>query len=227
MTKSSEMDIHFLLNPVPNPRCEALPTSTRPPNEQENEAQAQPARHGPGPAFIPRAPLARLAQEPAIEVARPSPALSQSSIPARSGRKAKPIAERTGEHFAGIRKRMQRSYAREFKIEVLRWWCHHKIPQGAEEGEPGLLPAPLMKEVSERYLVPISTLHNWRVSEDQIVSGRKGERKNRREVNFCHWPELEARLYDKYRERQEERKAVRRGLLRREANRTFTACYPN
>jgi len=84
-----------------------------------------------------------------------------------------------------------------------------------------------MKEVSERYLVPITTLHNWRVSEDQIVSGRKGERKNRREVKFCHWPELEARLYDKYRKQREKGKAVGRGWLRREANRAFADCYPS
>ena len=69
-----------------------------------------------------------------------------------------------------------------------------------EEGEPGVLQAPLMKEVvSERYQVPICTLHNGRVSKEQIVSGRKGERKNRKEVNFYHWPEVEAR-YRKYRE---------------------------
>ena len=219
------MELQFLLNPVPI--FEDLPAAVSAPNEPENEDQGLLARHSTRPASIPRMPLASLTQEPATEGASPSPARYQSPIPSRPGRKAKPIAERTGDQFAGVRKRMQRSYTREFKIEVLRWWYHHRIPEEGDGGEPEVLRAPLMKEVSERYLVPITTLHNWRVSQDQIVSGRKGERKNRREVNMCHWPELEARLYDKYRERREEYKAVRRGWLHREANRAFTACYPN
>lgn len=83
-----------------------------------------------------------------------------------------------------------------------------------------------MREVSERYLVPITTLHNWRAKEEAIVSGRKGERTNRSGVRICRWPELESELYSKYRQRREECKAVRRGWLKREASRAFTICYP-
>jgi len=100
------------------------------------------------------------------------------------------------------------------------------MPQEADEAEPGVLRAPLMREVSERYLVPITTLHNWRESQDTIVSGRKGERKNRLRVKICRWLELELELYDKYRQRREDCKAVRRGWLQREAYRAFTTCYP-
>jgi len=34
------------------------------------------------------------------------------------------------------------------------------MPQEADEAEPGVLQASLMREVSEGYLVPITTLHN-------------------------------------------------------------------
>jgi len=70
------------------------------------------------------------------------------------------------------------------------------------------------------------TLHNWRASQNQIVSGRKGERRNRSAVKSCHWPELESNLYDKYHKRRDDRKAVRRGWLRREAYKVFANCYP-
>ena len=69
---------------------------------------------------------------------------------------------------------------------------------------PGVLRAPLLKEVSERYLVPVTTLHNWRASQDQIESGRKGERRNRSGVKSCRWPELESNLYHKYRKRRDD-----------------------
>ena len=173
-----------------------------------------------------RVPLAQLPQERIAHPLNPRPAGHQLAIAPRPGRKAKPIVERTGGDFAGVRKHMQRSYSREFKIEVLRWWIHHQIPQGEEEREPGVLRAPLLKEVSERYLVPVTTLHNWRASQDHIVSGRKGERRNRSGVKSCRWPELESNLYDKYRQRRDDRKAVRRGWLCREAYKTFADCYP-
>jgi len=73
------------------------------------------------------------------------------------------------------------------------------MPQGANEAEPGVLRAPLMREVSEQYLVPIRTLDNWTAGQDTIVSGRKGERKNQSGVTFCCWPELESEFCDKYR----------------------------
>jgi len=204
-----KMDLQSLLNPLPQRISEPPPIAI--PRETREVA---------------RVPLAQLAQEPAPHHLSPRLARPFAAIPPKPGRKAKPIMERTGCDFAGVRKRTQHSYSREFKIEVLRWWLHHQIPQGADEREPGVLRAPFLKEVSERYLVPITTLHNWRGCQDEIVSRRKGVRRNKSGVKSCRWPELELNLYDKYRKRRDERKAVRRGWLRREAYKTFADCYP-
>jgi len=162
------MEINHLLNLIP----EAIP-------ERESTVLEAERRS------IVRSPLHPLAQEPAIANRNLQASPEQPSIPVRPGRPAKPIAERTAGSYAGVRKRMQRSYTREFKIEVLRWWLHHRIPQEADEPEPGVLRAPLLREVSARYLVSITTLHNWRAGQDAIVSGRKGERQNRSRVRSC------------------------------------------
>jgi len=60
-----------------------------------------------------------------------------------------------------------------------------------------------------------------------MVSGRKGETKNRSRVKICRWPELESELYDKYRQWGEDCTAVRRGWLKWQAYRAFTTCYPD
>jgi len=56
--------------------------------------------------------------------------------------------------------------------------------EGEEEGEAEALRAPLMKEVSERFLVPITMLHNWRMHQGKIIEGRNRERKNKSEVPY-------------------------------------------
>ena len=168
-----KMDLQSLLNPLPQQRSEPLPIAI--PRETTEVA---------------RVPLAQLAQEPAAHPLSPRLARPFAAIPLKPGRKEKPIVERTGGDFAGVRKRMQRSYSREFKIEVFRWGLHHQMPQGAYESEPGVLRVPFLKEVSERYLVPITTLHNWRECQDEIVSGRKGVRRNKSGMKSCGRPEL-------------------------------------
>ena len=202
-----KMDLQLLLNPLPQQISELLQIAI--PRETSEVA---------------RVPLAQLPQGRAAYPLNPGPAGAESAIALRPGRKAKPIVEWTEGDFVGVRKRLQRSYSRKFKIEVLRWWL--QIPQGENEREPGVLQAPLLKEVSERFLVPVTTLHNWRAGQDQIVRGREGERRNRSGVKCCRWPELESNLYDKYCKRRDECKAVHRGWLRQQAYKTFADCYP-
>ena len=171
------MDIYHLLNPVPEPIYKRESTVLK--AERRNIAGL---------------PLRTLTLEPAPNNRKPQssespwsprPRPDQPGIGVRPGRLSKAIAERTRRNFAGVRKSMQRSYTQEFKIEVLWWWLHPRMPQEVDEAKLGVLRAPLMREVSERYLVPITTLHNWRESQDTIISGRKGERKNRSRVEIC------------------------------------------
>ena len=98
---------------------------------------------------------------------------------------------------------------------VLSWWRYGHLSEGeaGEQGVGGRVGGGklLLREVSERYLVPMSTLHDWQSNEQHILASKKGERANRSQVQYCQWPELEDDLYKCYLERRNERKAVRRG----------------
>ena len=84
--------------------------------------------------------------------------------------------------FGQERYRQQRSYSRELKIMGLKWWYNYRVLQGINESQPGTLRAPLLQEVASRYEVPITTLHNWRVNEEKIVTSRKA-REKRLQIN--------------------------------------------
>jgi len=148
-----------------------------------------------------------------------------SALALKPGRPARSISDRSALTFGKPQHQIQRSYSREFKITVLEWWFHHRIPQSVTEFNRQGLRAPLLKEVAARYLVPISTLQSWRANQDKIIASKKGSRKSKTAAQRCHWPELEADLYEKYRKRREERKAVRRNWLMRQACESYTQCY--
>ena len=44
----------------------------------------------------------------------------------KPGREARSISDRSALTFGKPRHRIQRSYSREFKITVLKWWLHHR-----------------------------------------------------------------------------------------------------
>ena len=153
----------------------------------------------------------------------------------RPGIQAKGIAERppTCGSYGQPRRQIQRSYTREFKLMVLSWWAHAQVPDSTksqvcdETVKDPPLRTPLLREVSERYLVPITTLHDWKCRESQIVAGKRGERRSVGGSQRCRWPRVEEILYEKYKERRDERKAVRRNWLIRKAKETFVLCYPD
>lgn len=124
--------------------------------------------------------------------------------------------------FGEPRKKVRRTYTREFKLQVLSFWLHHKTPIG-----PTTYRSPTVREVAARYLVPQSTIQQWRGEEtiNLIVDGTKGTRKAIG-VRGCRWPEMENFLYQAYRARQGERKSVRRSWLRRAARAAFQKAYP-
>ena len=68
------------------------------------------------------------------------------------------------------RKEIHRSYTREFKLEVLSYWVHHKIAIGPTTFRP-----PTQKEVSARFLVPESTIRDWKseTALENIVNEKK------------------------------------------------------
>lgn len=164
---------------------------------------------------------------------QPSDQIQHSRVgPVRPGPKSKAVAQRSPISFAPPRKRLQHSHTREFKIRVLSWWTHGQVPSAhSPTGKPQ---SPTIKDVSLRYQIPISTLPSWRENELSIVNSKKyasssaglkssiGEGSGR----SAKWPEMEAILYSAYKQRREERKAVRRGWLRRQSLIGFKAAYP-
>ena len=146
----------------------------------------------------------------------------------RPGKVSKPISERTPKQYRKPRQRVQQSYSREFKIKVLEWWTYERIeyPSTGPSSQQVECRAPLMREVSERYRVPVTTLHNWRENQEKIIGGRKGSRGSGKGGGRCKWPELEANLYKKYQHRREERKAIRRRWFQQQARLSYHECYP-
>ena len=125
--------------------------------------------------------------------------------------------------FGKARKEIHRTYTREFKLQVLSFWLHHKIPIG-----PTTFRSPTEREVAQRYLVPRTTIQKWRKPDtmELIVNGTKNTQRRDNGVRACRWPEMEEMLYEAYRQRRDERKSVRRSWLRRTARATFLKAYP-
>ena len=125
------------------------------------------------------------------------------------------------------RKEIHRFYTYEFKLEVLSYWVHHKIAIGPTKFRP-----PTQKEVSARFLVPESTIRSWKSESamESIVNEKKHQRgggKGEGKKDAGRWPEMEVLLYSEYQKQREERKAVRRGWLRKIAIKSFIAAYPD
>ena len=112
----------------------------------------------------------------------------------RPGTTSTPIMDKPRK-VHGPRKEIHCSYTREFKLEVLSYYLHHKIAVG-----PTTFRLPTQKEVSVYFMVPDSTIHGWKspcamqriVNEKKHQKGRgKGEGKKR----AGQWPEMEKLLY--------------------------------
>ena len=118
------------------------------------------------------------------------------------------------------RQRVHRTYTREFKLEVLSYWLTPSIRTG-----PTSLICPTQKQVAVRYLVPESTIKEWKKPEvqERIVDRVKGGRRNQKGVRICRWPEMEEVVYQKYGQRRDSGKAVRRPW--RVAYAAFEKCY--
>ena len=123
--------------------------------------------------------------------------------------------------FGKPHKEVHRTYTQEFKLQVLSFWIHHKIPIG-----PTTFRSPTEREVAARYLVPRTTIQKWRKPEamDLIVNRVKGTRKASG-VCSCQWPEMEEQLYNAYRIWCDEQKSVRHSWLHLTARAAFLKTY--
>jgi hypothetical protein len=132
-------------------------------------------------------------------------------------------------------KRLQRSYSREKKIQVLTFLAHHKVVRarqrqqrrrdGASEADTVLSIDVLLyrdvtlEEAGAFFKIPVSTIHNWWARREAILQNNSRE-------GIPWWPDLEERLYEQFWERRQQRLVTSMGWFRRESRELFTTLYP-
>lgn len=147
----------------------------------------------------------------------------------KPGPKPKPIRSRTlnPDSIHPI-KRVERSYSRETKIKVLKFYLLYQIPvDTGAEGKVSRYRTPTLVETSSLFLIPESTIHGWVRKEQDIIQQSCGSFGGKKEFFICKWPEMEDLLYQMFLKHRSEGKIVRRGWFRRHGKKLFQQCYPS
>src|SRR5450432_4089664 len=91
---------------------------------------------------------------------RPRKSYLKERTNCRPGPKPKPLSERSYKPPKPIR-RIQRSYSRERKIEVIMFREHHRIQSiDPDTGLPVYKP-PTLEQVAEFWMIPYGTVRDW------------------------------------------------------------------
>ena len=139
----------------------------------------------------------------------------------RPGPKPKALENRVYKVRGPIR-RVERSYSREKKIEVLIFLMH-RLPKGGGEDDGIEYRCPTQTEASQWFRIPQRTISEWLRNRVQIVGQKIGSRRQR----LCLWPQLEIALFERFVKEHEAGRPVRRGWFRRQAKQLFSELYPN
>jgi hypothetical protein len=132
-------------------------------------------------------------------------------------------------------KRLQRTYSREKKIQVLTFLVHHKVVRarqrqqrrrdGASEADALLSIDVLLyrdvtlEEAGAFSKIPVTTIYNWWARREAILQNNSRE-------GIPWWPDLEERLYERFWERRQQRLITSIGWFRRESRELFATLYP-
>jgi hypothetical protein len=143
----------------------------------------------------------------------------------RPGPKPKPLSERLYKPPKPIQ-RIQRSYSRERKIEVILFREHHRIQ--SINLDTGLLVyrPPTFQQMSAFWKIPEDTIRGWWKSRETIIKSKVGTRQART-TWICTWPDMEKKLYTKFVQRRAEGIIVRRSWFRRESRKLWKESYPD
>lgn len=110
----------------------------------------------------------------------------------KPGPKPKPLEERSLPIIKPYQ-RIERSYTRERKIQILCFLFHYQVlfvdADGVEKTR-GIKHS----EVASIFLVPRCTSSTWWVERNKIIQCSTGQR-TMREVFVCQWPEMEVKLF--------------------------------
>jgi hypothetical protein len=155
---------------------------------------------------MPRAALAQVDSNRVTKVKRPGPT-------------PKPLANRQVKTLRQI-SRVERSYSRSKKIEVLTFILHHRVfDLTSFKSRDGYRP-PSVHEASRFFKIPVQTIRNWIKAQDTIISGKLP-------TFLPHWPDLEERLFAMILDVRANRRRVTTGLCRRKARALFQELYPD
>jgi len=137
----------------------------------------------------------------------------------RPGPKPKPLSERLYKPPKPIQ-RIQRSYSRERKIEVILFREHHRVL----DTSTGLYQPPTFEQIAAFWKIPESTIRGWWDNQDTIIESKYGTRQVRTKW-MCMWPEMEKKLYTKFVQRRAVGIIVRRGWFQRQARKLWAEIY--
>jgi Tc5 transposase DNA-binding domain len=141
----------------------------------------------------------------------------------RPGPKPKPLSERLYKPPKPIQ-RIERSYSRERKIEVILFREHHRVQSiDLDTGLPIYQP-PTFQQMAAFWKIPEDTIRGWWNNRNTIIESKFGTRQART-VWICMWPEMEKKLYTKFVQRRAAGIIVRRGWFRREARKLWIETY--
>jgi hypothetical protein len=143
----------------------------------------------------------------------------------RPGPKPKPLNERPYKPSKGIR-RVERSYPKERKIEVILFRIHHRIQSITPRTKLVSYRPPTFKEMEGFWKIPEQTMSDWWKNREKILQSKGGSRQPRT-VWICTWPELEKNLYTEFLQKRAASSIVRRSWFRRRSKKLWKELYPD
>jgi hypothetical protein len=141
----------------------------------------------------------------------------------RPGPKPKSLSERPYKPPKPIR-RIERSYSRERKIEVILFRQNHIIQ--AIDPNTGLIiyRPPTFREMESFWKIPDETIRRWWNNKEAIIQSKGGTRQART-VWTCMWPDMEKKLYTKFLQKRAIGDIVRRSWFRKWSRKLWIETY--
>ncbi|KAF2186694.1 hypothetical protein K469DRAFT_726176 [Zopfia rhizophila CBS 207.26] len=155
----------------------------------------------------------------------------------RPGPKPTPLDARPYKQHKPI-SRIERSYSRERKIEVLLFLIHHRVKDdqrrraragcaNVELSDGTVYRPPTTAEASAYWKIPDRTIRAWWQQRDKIVESKARSRALARQGWTCQWPDMEKELFDTFYTRRSAGQLVQRSWFRRTSRELFQRHYPD
>lgn len=121
--------------------------------------------------------------------------------------------------------RVQRSYTRLRKIQVLMWLKYYQLPNARQNTAIKMRPSTL-NEASVFFQIPKTTIAEWARNPQKILEQAGSSHCDTPIVFLCMWPEMEKKLFDAFVKCRELGRPVRDGWFQRNATELWKQTYP-